>query len=203
MSPRTYKASEQTKSNILQKAIELFNESGTASISMNALAEALGISAGNLQYHYKNKEDVIRAILEQMFGKFDVIYQPAEGQFTLDTLRQLMRLNFGIIWKYHFFYRELTALLRNDKTLAKRYREIQEIRLQEQQELFRQLIAAGVVRRDLSDEELKNVTLIGWVLGNTWLSFLESTGQKINSAAMEQAVEIMVQHFKPYLQEKS
>jgi AcrR family transcriptional regulator len=203
MSPRTYKASEQTKSNILQKAIELFNESGTASISMNALAEALGISAGNLQYHYKSKEDVIRAILEQMFGKFDVIYQPAEGQFTLNTLRQLMRLNFGIIWKYHFFYRELTALLRNDKTLAKRYREIQEIRLQEQQELFRQLIAAGVVRRDLSDEELKNVTLIGWVLGNTWLSFLESTGQKINSATMEQAVEIMVQHFKPYLQEKS
>ncbi len=203
MSPRTYKASEQTKSNILQKAIELFNESGTASISMNALAEALGISAGNLQYHYKSKEDVIRAILEQMFSEFDVIYQPAEGQFTLDTLRQLMRLNFGIIWKYHFFYRELTALLRNDKNLAKRYREIQEIRLQEQQELFRRLMDAGVVRRDLSDEELKNVTLIGWVLGNTWLSFLESTGQKINSAAMEQAVEIMVQHFKPYLQEKS
>ena len=199
MSPRTYKASEQTKSNILQKAIELFNESGTASISMNALAEALGISAGNLQYHYKSKEDVIRSILEQMFGEFDVIYQPAEGQFTLDTLRQLMRLNFGIIWKYHFFYRELTALLRNDKNLAKRYREIQEIRLQEQQELFRRLMDAGVVRRDLSDEELKNVTLIGWVLGNTWLSFLESTGQKINSAAMEQAVEIMVQHFKPYL----
>lgn len=203
MSPRTYKASEQTKSNILQKAIELFNELGTASISMNALAEALGISAGNLQYHYKSKEDVIRSILEQMFGEFDVIYQPAEGQFTLDTLRQLMRLNFGIIWKYHFFYRELTALLRNDKNLAKRYREIQEIRLQEQQELFRRLMDAGVVRRDLSDEELKNVTLIGWVLGNTWLSFLESTGQKINSAAMEQAVEIMVQHFKPYLQEKS
>ena len=203
MSPRTYKASEQTKTNILQKAVELFNEHGTATISMNALAEALGISAGNLQYHYKNKEEMIRAILEQMFSEFDVIYQPAEGQFTLDTLRQLMRLNFGIIWKYHFFYRELTALLRNDKNLAKRYREIQEFRLQEQQELFRRLIAAGVVRRDLSDEELKNVTLIGWVLGNTWLSFLESTGQKINSATMEQAVEIMVQHFKPYLQEKS
>ena len=199
MSPRTYKASEQTKSNILQKAIELFNESGTASISMNALAEALGISAGNLQYHYKSKEEMIRAILEQMFSEFDVIYQPAEGQFTLDTLRQLMRLNFGIIWKYHFFYRELTALLRNDKNLAKRYSEIQEIRLQEQQELFWRLMDAGVVRRDLSDEELKNVTLIGWVLGNTWLSFLESTGQKINSAAMEQAVESMVQHFKPYL----
>lgn len=91
---------------------------------MNALSEAVGMSAGNLQYHYRNKEEVIRSILEVMFKEFDVIYQPADGQFTLNTLRQLMRLNFGIIWKYRFFYREFAALLRNDKILAKRFREI-------------------------------------------------------------------------------
>ncbi|MBK7447981.1 MAG: TetR/AcrR family transcriptional regulator [Anaerolineales bacterium] len=145
MSPRIYKASELTKANILQKAIELFNESGTASISMNALAESLKMSAGNLQYHYRNKEEVIRAILEVMFQEFDVIYQPAQGQFTLDTLRQLMRLNFGIIWKYRFFYREFAALLRNDKVLAKRFREIQEYRVTEQENLIKQLAGEGVV----------------------------------------------------------
>src|SRR5512143_4082677 len=106
MSPRTYKASQQPKNNILQKAVELFNEKGTAGVSMNALAEALGISAGNLQYHYRSKEDVIRAILEVMFGEFDVIYEPVKDSFTLDTLRSIMRLNFGITWKYRFFYRE-------------------------------------------------------------------------------------------------
>ncbi len=73
MSPRIYKASQQTKNNILKKAIEVFNQSGTASISMNALAEAVGMSAGNLQYHFKNKEEVIRAIMEEMFKQFDVI----------------------------------------------------------------------------------------------------------------------------------
>lgn len=199
MSPRTYKASQQTKNNILQKAIELFNESGTASVSMNSLAEALGISAGNLQYHYRNKDEIIRAILEEMFKQFDVVYEPTEKPFTLDTLRHAVRLNFDIAWKYRFFFRELTALLRHDKLLAKRFREIQEQRLTDQENIIKQLAGSSGVRAALSPDELHNVVLIGWVLGNTWLSYVESTGKKIDQAALEQAVEIMVQHYKPYL----
>ncbi len=202
MSPRTYKPSLTTKANILQKAVELFNENGTAAVSMNALAEACGISAGNLQYHYRNKQEVIRAVLETMFKQFDVIYEPVAAPFTLDTLRHVMRLNFGLIWKYRFFYREFAALLRNDKALAKRHREIQEIRLAEQEQLIKGLAGSGGVRSDLSLDELRNVILIGWVIGNTWLSFAESMGQRINEAALEQAVEIMVQHYKPYLETK-
>lgn len=202
MSPKTYKPSQQTKINILQKAVELFNESGTAAISMNALAEACGISAGNLQYHYRNKEEVIREILEVMFKEFDAIYEPITADFTLVTLRQIMRVNFELIWKYRFFYREFAALLRNDKALAKRFREIQEHRITEQEKLIRGLAGAGAARSGLSPEELRNVIQIGWVLGNTWLSYAESMGQKIDDAAMEQAVNVMVQHYKPYLENK-
>ena len=199
MSPKTYKPSLQTKNNVLQKAIELFNEYGTASISANSLAEALGISAGNLQYHYKSKDEIIRAILEEMFKQFDVIYKPTEGSFTLDTLRHVMRLNFDIVWKYRFFFRELGALLRHDKILSRRFREIQEQRLTDQENLIRQLANSGGVGAALSPDELHNVVLIGWVLGHTWLPYIESMGQKINDATLEQAVEIMVQHYKPYL----
>ena len=201
MSPKTYKPSQRTKSNILQKAIEAFNESGTASVSMNSLAEALGISAGNLQYHYRNKEEVIRAFLEEMFNQFDVIYEPAEEPFTLDTLRQIMRINFDLTWKYRFFYREFAALLRNDKTLAARFRAIQEQRVAEQETLIKRLASSGGVRSDLSPDELHKVVLIGWVLVHTWLSYVESTGQKINESALEQAVDMMAQYYKPYLQE--
>ncbi|MCX6080973.1 MAG: TetR/AcrR family transcriptional regulator [Chloroflexi bacterium] len=201
MSPRTYKASEQTKNSILQKAVELFNEHGTASVSMNALAESLGISAGNLQYHYKGKEDLIRAILEEMFRQFDGIYRSIEGTFTLDILRQTMRLHFHLVWKYRFFYREQGALLRNDEALADRFRAIQAQRMDEQEALMKRLAASGGVRGNLSPEELRNVVLIGWVLGNTLLAYNESLGQKIDEAAQAQALEIMIQHYKPYLLE--
>ncbi len=202
MSPRLYKPSQQTRARILTKAIELFNELGTASVSLNALAESLGISAGNMQYHYKSRIEIVRAILEEMFSQFDAIYELAEEEpFTLDTLRRVMRLNFDLVWKYRFFYREFAALLRNDKILARRFREIQEKRLAEQKIIFKRLAASGAAQSDLSPKEIQNVTLIGWVLGNTWLLYVESTGQKINTDTMGQAVEIMVQHYKPYLRE--
>lgn len=201
MSTKTYKPTQLTKTHILQKAVELFNENGTAGISMNALAEVCGISAGNLQYHYRNKDELIRTILEDMFRDYDAIYPPTNQAFTLDTLRSMMRINFDISWKYRFFFRELGALLRNDEILAERFREIQQKRLQDQENIFKTFMSNSKKKSSLSEEELRNVALIGWVLGNTWLSYVESTGQEISETVFQQAVEVMVQHYKPYLKE--
>lgn len=199
--PRTYKPSQFTKLHILKKAVELYNEFGTASVSMNALAEACGISTGNLQYHYKAKEEIIRAILEDMYREFDVIYVPTNEPFTLDTLRHLMRFSFEINWNYRFFFRELGALLRHDPLLAERFREIHKKRLEDQKTFFHQLAQANGTPLTLTPEELHNVALIGWVLVNTWLSHLESLGQEINETALNEAVEVLVQHYKPYFPE--
>ncbi|HNB53134.1 MAG TPA: TetR/AcrR family transcriptional regulator [Anaerolineales bacterium] len=201
MPPRTYKPSQLTKTHILQTAVERYNESGTASVPMSALAEACGISAGNLQYHYRNKEEVIRAILEDLFNEYDVIYAQPNAPFTLDSLRILMRLGFDITWKYRFFFRELGALLRHDPLLAARFREIQEQRLEDQKIFIRQLAEANCVPLPLSPEELHRITLVGWVLANTWLSYVESLGQEINDTTLNEAVEVMVQHYKPYFPE--
>lgn len=197
MSPRTYKASEQTKTAVLQKAVELFNEHGTAAISMNALAEACGISAGNLQYHYKNKEEVIRAIYEVMYNDWEQIYTGMDESFNLDILRVILGKNFDLTWKYRFFYREYAALLRNDKKLSNRFRELQEQRVAEQEALVN--VVAGKNGVKLNPKETRNVVLIGWVLGNTWLSYIESTGRDVDKSALEEAVEMMLLHYQSYI----
>ena len=200
MSPKTYKPSQQTKSNIIQKAIDLFNEHGTAAVSLNSLANVLGISAGNLQYHYHSKEEIIRAILEVMFHDWNAVYQEMDTEsFTIDTLRSTLRINFHLVWKYRFFYRELTALLRNDKILAKRYAIIQDQRLAEQEMLTKQM-ARSTGASPMSKIELHNMVLMGWVLSNSWLSYVESTGRTVDETAMDDAVEILIQHYKPYLE---
>ncbi len=199
MPPKTYKPSQQTKNNIIQKAIDLFNECGTAAISLNALAKALDISTGNLQYHYHSKEEILRAILEIMFNDWNTVYQEMDtGSFTADTLRRSLRVSFSLVWKYRFFYRELNALLRHDAILAKRYAAIQEQRLAQQEAFTKQVAKASGVR--LTSRELHNIVLIGWVLSNSWLSYVESTGQPVEETTMDEAVEILMQHYKPYLE---
>ena len=200
MSPKTYKPSKRTKNNIIQKAIDLFNEHGTVAVSLNSLANSLGISAGNLQYHYRNKEEIIRVILEIMVNDWNAVYQEMDtASFTMDTLRRTLRINFNLVWKYRFFYRELTALLRNDEILAKRYTTIQEQRLAEQEMLTKQMTRSSGAR-PMSQVELRNMVLIGWVLSNSWLSYVESTGRVVDETVMDDAVEILIQYYKPYLE---
>ena len=200
MSPKTYKPSQHTKHNIIQKALDLFNEYGTAEVSLNSLADASGISAGNLQYHYRNKEEIIRAILEIMFTDWNAVYQEMDTEsFTMDTLRRTLRINFNLVWKYQFFYRELTALLRNDEILAKRYAAIQEQRLAEQEMLTKQM-ARSSEARPMSQIELRNMVLIGWVLSNSWLSYVESTRRTVDESVMDEAVEILIHYYRPYLE---
>jgi len=200
MSPKTYKPSQHTKHNIIQKALDLFNEYGTAEVSLNSLADASGISAGNLQYHYRNKEEIIRAILEIMFTDWNAVYQEMDTEsFTMDTLRRTLRINFNLVWKYQFFYRELTALLRNDEILAKRYAAIQEQRLAEQEMLTKQM-ARSSEARPMSQIELRNMVVMGWVLSNSWLSYVESTRRNVDESVMDEAVEILIQYYKPYLE---
>jgi len=200
MSPKTYKSSQQTKNNIIRKAIDLFNEQGTAAVSLNSLAEALGISTGNLQYHYRSKEEIIRAILEVMFNDWNAVYQEMDTKsFNMDTLRHTLRINFDLVWKYRFFYRELNALLRNDEILAKRYALIQEGRLAEQEMLTKQMARLGGAR-PLSKLELRNMVLMGWVLSSSWLSYVESTGRIVDETVMDEAVELLIQFYKPYVE---
>lgn len=199
MPSKRYKSSHQTKNNILQRALELFNESGTASVSMNALAVALGISAGNLHYHYKSKEEIIRAIYELMFSEWDVIYEVRDESFNLRILSGILRKNFELTWKYRFFYREYAALLRNDAQLSKRFREIQEQRVSDQVALIKRLAEAAGAGSDFDPKEIRNVAHIGWILANTWLCYIESTGRKIKKAVLEEAVEMMLLYYKPYL----
>src|SRR6266542_3409730 len=102
-----------TRERILAAALRLFNESGTATVSTNHIADALGISPGNLYYHFRNKEQIIRALFEQLFARWDELYTlPGVCPPTLADLQQLVRATFSISWDYRFLYRELIAWLR-------------------------------------------------------------------------------------------
>lgn len=52
-----------TKQEILNCARTMFNEKGYQQVSMRSLAAKLDISVGNLTYHFKKKEDIFKALL--------------------------------------------------------------------------------------------------------------------------------------------
>lgn len=55
---------QTTKEKILECARTLFNEKGYQNVKMRDISNQLEISVGNLTYHYKKKEDLLKALME-------------------------------------------------------------------------------------------------------------------------------------------
>lgn len=56
----------KTKDKIIQMAIKLYNKSGVQGVTSRHIAAEMGISHGNLDYHYNTKEHLISAIYDKM-----------------------------------------------------------------------------------------------------------------------------------------
>src|SRR5215469_196209 len=90
-----------TKERIIEMAIRLFNEQGTAAISTNHIAQALSMSPGNLYYHFRNKEEILRAILERMIARWEGLYAfPQESPPNPADVQQVVTENFWLVWEY-------------------------------------------------------------------------------------------------------
>lgn len=60
-----------TKKRILDEALTLFAEKGYANVYVGEIAEAVGIKAPSLYKHYKSKQDIFNAILEEMKENYE------------------------------------------------------------------------------------------------------------------------------------
>jgi AcrR family transcriptional regulator len=57
---------EQTRSLILETALEMFGERGYEETTMRAIAEKAGVAPGATYYHFRSKEHLIQAYYERM-----------------------------------------------------------------------------------------------------------------------------------------
>jgi AcrR family transcriptional regulator len=71
---------------ILHTAKVMFNERGYNAVSINDISKALGISKGNLTYHFKKKEEIIEAIIEDL----SAAYRPFEPPANLEEMNALI-----------------------------------------------------------------------------------------------------------------
>ena len=190
----------KTRERILATALRLFNESGTGPVSTNHIADALGISPGNLYYHFRNKEEIIRALFEQQFARWDADYAfPDDRLPNLDDLQHLVRATFVTAWEYRFMYRELIALLRRDAQLHARWVEIRARGFTGFRELFDFFVAAGVLRAPDDPAVVIRLAELVWLISEFWLASVEVSGETVDAAQMERGVMLMLQVLGPFI----
>jgi len=154
-----------TRQKILDTALRLFNQDGTADVSTNHIAEACGISPGNLYYHFRNKQEIIRELFQRMYAIWDKgLPMPQDRTPTLDDLKTVVETNYQIIWEYRFAYRELVALLRQDAELRQGFLAVRQRGFDGFYKLFSAFVAAGVFRTPYGPQALNELQEVCWLI---------------------------------------
>lgn len=111
----------KTRDRILKTSLALFNAEGEAQISTVDIAAVLGISPGNLYYHFKGKE----AIIEALFDDFEtemrqVLSAPADAPLSLEDNWIFVYIVFEEINDFRFFYEGMSSILERAPSLRPR-----------------------------------------------------------------------------------
>ncbi len=76
MSPKTEPARSRraplSKERVLATAVRLADERGVAALSMRKLAEKLGVEAMSLYHHVANKDEILDAMIDVVFGEIAI-----------------------------------------------------------------------------------------------------------------------------------
>lgn len=192
--------SERTRTRILDAARGLFNEEGTSAVSTNHVAAEAGVSPGNLYYHFKDKQEIIRALHARYAQAHEDRWEPSpDAGENLARLRENLAAGMESAWEYRFFEREILALLRADAELRAAYGEVYQRRLAEWQAFAEHLVAQRMMRPPRPPRTINDLAIATWLVAQGWLPFLDVTGDLQDPAQVARQTDLLLVVLDPYL----
>jgi AcrR family transcriptional regulator len=192
-------ATRATQLRILQTALELFNEHGTAAISATRIAERSGISKSNLQYHFRNKREIIFAVFQQAIQEMDSGWYRDHLAPSLEHMAAMYVRQLQLILKYRFFYREMADLLRQDPALRKRFADNRERRIRELERFMMALQSRGLMRFPPDPRRLRAIIDVTWIVNENWLNYMDYHDREVTVEAMLEGYSEILEVLRPYL----
>ncbi|MFZ5561692.1 MAG: TetR/AcrR family transcriptional regulator [Pseudomonadota bacterium] len=165
----------KTRDKILRKSLELFNEQGERRVTTNHIAAALGISPGNLYYHFRNKEEIIF----ELFCSYEretqpLLMAPEDRPLTYADKIGYFEGILGSMWEYRFLHRDLEHLMADNAPLQQRYRQFALQVLAQGQRIYQRLAESGLI--EARPDEVTALIVNIWIIVTSWIPFLLTSG---------------------------
>lgn len=101
-----------TKEKIIAKSLAMFNEYGVENITTRHIAKELGISQGNLHYHYPNKNEILSTLFHNFIHQIKSAERFNGTEFNTIEMYESMLENFRIMDNYRLFFQQNEVIWR-------------------------------------------------------------------------------------------
>ena len=190
----------KTKDKIIATAIDLFNIHGTKAISTNHIAKEMGISPGNLYYHFRSKNDIIRSISDNFsneLGSALKIQLDTISDFS-SNLTSLFNRFFKIQQSYQFLFLEGVHLTKQDSRLLDNYTNLRSLIKKGYHELLSNLVKIKIMKRqslNIIDDLLDTQWIIMWY----WINHTILDRNTYDDFQIKKGIKLSFSIIKPQL----
>ena len=164
------KRPRRTRERIVENSLSLFNCDGAPHVTTADIAAAMGISPGNLYYHFRNKDEIVAELFAAFERRLSQLAVAPRGRPAgVEDLWFFLHLLFEVMWDYRFLYRDLDEILSRDRVLASRFGRITQQGTDTVVRLCRSMAAAGVMRA--SEREIAALASNVGLVATYWISY--------------------------------
>ena len=175
----------KTKERILQLSLQLFNERGERSVTTNHIAAELNMSPGNLYYHFRNKSEIIKQLIEQYQGEtLQMLALPDDRLLDANDKIRYFQVLSSQLWAYRFLHRGVYHLVENNEDFRKMYPRFAGQVMQQGQKIYKGFVNAGLM--DMTDSEIEALIINLWIVLTNWTNFLYMSGHLTDSNTLEE-----------------
>jgi AcrR family transcriptional regulator len=188
-----------TKSKILDAALQLFNQEGVSNVTMRDIARLVGISAGNLAYHFKNKDFIIEALFHAMESEREKMLTEVQLIPSFENINRQVVQILSLTEKYQFFFLDALQLIRLYPKLADLQRKYIDTHVRYIKAMLDYSVGSGNLQAEEEPDRYYRLAHTVWM--NIFFWIMQARIRNTNDGIFE-ARQAMWDLVKPYLTEK-
>lgn len=191
----------KTKDKIVFEARKLFNEQGFGNVSLNNLADHLGIAKGNVWYHFNDKRALLARINELYKERaYERLQMRPQPENLAESYADFIRAIADEIREFRFMFRDQADYGAHSKELTDELPKIYELNFEQVKSYFFEMRAQGLMQ--IADADLKDLVHNVVIVLRYNMEFVRETGA-FPIGASGSVAQACLQHLsvlKPYLQ---
>ena len=185
---------------ILDVSRDLFNEKGYHNVTIRMIALKVGMSSGNLNYHYKKREDIFEALYFEMVLAFDErINNLTNTEVSIKQIRADVKQSMERMLDYKFFWTDLYNLIKVSDKVKEHFQEVYKNRINGCYLLFERMKEHDLMRESSFELEYEFLAERMINYGNTWLYSSRLYLNKLNEKDIDNKVNVFLSMFFPFL----